>query len=437
MPANDEQMKKRNRQTALTITAAIVGALLIFGGGSYLFTRAFTGHVTTPSEYPTMQLEAAEYSDEMTADGTIKSSKTTTVSTKVEGTVTNVAVEEGDKVSKGDLLFQMENEMITESVSTTLTSYTKAQDEQAAAQKSYDKGQAKLDAAKKSQSKAEASYEKAEARAEAKQEEDPDYEFDSEPYENAIELAQASVKNAEDNVATLKTALEKAQSGVTDAKKEYEKAKKNQGNLQVKATSSGVVSELEVQTGDSSAKINAAGGAMKIVDMSALTCVVQVPESQINNVQEGQTATVTCNGVDGEIAATVARVGDTPSKTAAASTPQGDGSNSADAQGSNNQAATDSSAVYDVTLDIPKASKKVKVGMSATASILIQNYGSVYYLPASAVGNNLNGSYVECVSDEYTTKEYSVNQIGTADDGRLIVQGALLTPGMNIRTDLS
>lgn len=433
MPTNDEQMRKRNKQTALIIVAAIVGALLIFGGGSYLFTRAFTGHITTPSEYPTVQLEPAEYSDEMTASGTIKSSKTTTVSAKVEGTVTNVAVEEGDKVSKGDLLFQMENEMITESVSTTLSSYTKAQDEESAAQKSYEKGQTKLAAAQKSQAKAEASYEKAQARAEEKQEEDPEYEFDAEPYENAIELAEASVKNAQDNVATLKTSLEKAQSAVTDAKKEYEKAKKNQSNLQVKASAAGVVSELAVQKGDSSTKFNAAGGAMKIVDMSALTCVVQVPESQISNVQEGQTATVTCSGIDGEIAATVSRIGDTPSTAAAA---QGDASQDANAQGSGDQ-ASDDSASYDVTLDISKAPKKLKVGMSATANILIQNYGSVYYLPASAVGNNLNGSYVECVSDEYTTKEYSVNQIGTADDGQLIVQGALLTPGMNIRTDLS
>lgn len=435
MPINSEQTKKRNRQMAILLVAAVVCALLIFGGGAYLFTRIFTGHVKSVDEYETMQLSSANYSDTLELSGTIQSATSNTITSKVDGTVSVLSVAEGDKVKKGDKLFILENDTITEAVSTTLNSYTDAQDDEASAKTNLENAQAKVKTAQQSLSKAQSRLENAQKNAEAKQEEDPEYEFDSTPYDNAVELAQQGLENAQSSQELMQSAYDKAQSSTKSAQKAYNKAVKDENNLTVTAPADGTVNDLNIQVGSNSVEFNANGGAMKIVDMDTVTCVAQVPESQVGNITQGQTATVTADSVDGSFSAIVSRVSDTPSKSKSKS--------STDAASTEGDASSDSASdeaaqtMYDVVLTLDKSSKKLKVGLSATASITIQDFGIVYYVPSSAVGNGNSGAYVESVSDEKTTKQYSVTQIATADDGQLVIQGASLVPGMTIRTDLS
>ncbi len=442
MPINSEQTKKRNRQMAILLVAAVVGALLIFGGGAYLFTRIFTGHVKSADEYATMQLASANYSDTLELSGTIQSATSNTITSKVDGTVSVLSVAEGDKVKKGDKLFILENDTITEAVSTTLNAYTEAQDDEASAKTNLENAQAKVKTAQQSLSKAQSRLENAQKNAEAKQEEDPEYEFDSTPYDNAVELAQQGLENAQSSQELMQSAYDKAQSSTQSTKKAYDKAVKDEKNLTVTAPADGTVNDLNIQLGSNSVEFNANGGAMKIVDMDTVTCVAQVPESQVGNITQGQVATVTADNVDSSFSAIVSRVSDTPSKSKSKNSAK---STDADASSTDANASTDdanasdeaSQTMYDVVLTLDKSSKKLKVGLSATASITIQDFGVVYYVPASAVGTGNSGTYVESVSDEKTTKQYSVTQIATADDGQLVIQGASLVPGMTIRTDLS
>lgn len=435
MPINSEQTKKRNRQMAILLVAAVVGALLIFGGGAYLFTRIFTGHVKSADEYATMQLASANYSDTLELSGTIQSATSNTITSKVDGTVSVLSVVEGDKVKKGDKLFILENDTITEAVSTTLNAYTEAQDDEASAKTNLENAQAKVKTAQQSLSKAQLRLENAQKNAEAKQEEDPEYEFDSTPYDNAVELAQQGLENAQSSQELMQSAYDKAQSSTQSAKKAYDKAVKDEKNLTVTAPADGTVNDLNIQLGSNSVEFNANGGAMKIVDMDTVTCVAQVPESQVGNITQGQVATVTADNVDSSFSAIVSRVSDTPSKSKSKNSAKSTDADASSAEASASDEA--SQTMYDVILTLDKSSKKLKVGLSATASITIQDFGVVYYVPASAVGTGNSGTYVESVSDEKTTKQYSVTQIATADDGQLVIQGASLVPGMTIRTDLS
>lgn len=440
MAINSEQAKKRNRQMAILLVAAVVGALLIFGGGAYLFTRIFTGHVKSADEYTTMQLASSNYSDTLELSGTIQSATSNTVTSKVDGTVSVLSVTEGDKVNKGDKLFILENDTITQNVSTTLNAYTDAQDDEASAKTNLENAQAKVTSAQESLSKAQKRLENAQKSAEEKQKDDPEYEFDSTPYDNAVELAQQGLENAQSSQELMQTAYDKAQSATQSAQKAYEKAKKDENNLTVTAPAEGTVNDLSIQVGSSSAEFNANGGAMKIVDMDTVTCVAQVPESQVGNITQGQAATVSVDGIDGSFTATVSRVSDTPTKGSKSKSSKSDASAQSDDSSADSSSADDTTSTettYDVVLTLDKSSKKLKVGLSATASVTIQDFGTVYYVPASAVGNGNAGMYVESVSDEKTTKQYSVTQIATADDGQLVIQGANLVPGMTIRTDLS
>lgn len=439
--AKDKQ-RENDRKMGIMLAGVFVAAVLIFGGGAYLFTRAFAGHVGSVDEYQTMQLTSANYSSELEAVGTFQSGDTTTVRSEVDGTVIGVAVSEGDKVKKGDTLFTLENEEITTDVSTTLAAYVDAQDEESNAKEQVSSGKAKLSKAKKALTKAQNSLERARAKAEAQAEAYGDEEgssvevdFDEEPYQAAIDSAQSTVDSAQDALEVLQDNKKKAAQATEAAKVAYKKAVKKESKLTVKATADGTIAALAIEKG---AAVSAASNdaAMKIVDIDDIVAQVEVPENQIANISKGLTATVTCTALDGvQCAATVTHVADTPvdaSQDAASGSTQ-DGTQDSD---TGEEVGSDG-AMYLVTLKLDNLDSAVKIGMSASAKIVVQDYGTVFYVPASCVAANNAGTYVEAVVDNSTVKQYSVTQLGTADDGQLIIQGASLMDGTVIRTDLS
>lgn len=437
MSTTREKQKKIDRKMGFTLAAVFVAALLIFGGGAYLFTRAFTGHVRSVDEYQTMQLTAGTYASTLDATGSLQSGNTTTVRAEVDGAVETVAVKEGDKVKKGATLFTIKNEEITSNVSATLEAYVSAQEEEEAASKSAAEASAKLKTARKSLSKAQVALENAREDAEQVKEDDPDYKLDEAPYKAAIDAAEANVESAQETVDALQDNQKKAAQNTDAAKEAYKKATKKEVKLTVKAPVAGTVASMDIEKGSAVAAASDKA-AMKIVDTKDIIAVVAVPESQVANIVKGQTAALSCPAVsDATYNATVLRVADTPVgskdedsvQTGAAAGEQGSGSAMNDASGDG--------ATYNVTLSLDKVDPKFKIGMSVSAKIAIQDYGTVYYVPASAVGSSNNGTYVEAIVDKSTVKQYGVTQLGTAEDGSLIIQGVSLDEGMTIRTDLS
>lgn len=439
MSTSREKQKKIDRKMGLTLVAVFVVALLIFGGGAYLFARAFTGHVRSVDEYQTMQLSADTYSSKLDAAGALQSGNTTTVRAEVDGSVANVTVKDGDKVKKGDILFTIKNDEITANVSATLEAYVNAQDDEKDASRARDAANAKLKKAEKALAKAQMALENARDDAQESRQEDPGYSLDEQPYKAAIDAAQANVESAQETLDVLEANEKKAAQNTEAAKETYRKATKKEAKLTVKARAAGTVASLDIEKG---AAVSASSdkAAMKIVDMSDIVAVVEVPESQVANVVKGQQATVTCPAVSDEpISATVLRVADTPVGTKDEQSPQaGDGTQTDSAQGTSSLSdGSSNGATYNVTLSLDTVDAKLKVGMTASAQISVQDYGTVYYVPASAVGSANTGTYVEAVVDKSTVKQCGITQLGTADDGRLIIQGVSLTDGMTIRTDLS
>ncbi len=446
MSTSKDKQRKNDRKMALTLAGVFVAAVLIFGGGAYLFTRAFTGHVRATDEYETMQLTAASYSSDLSASGLFQSGNTTTVRAEVDGTVFNVLVKDGDKVKKGDTLFTIENEDITADVSSTLDAYVQAQDDERDASEQARAGKTKLKQAQKSLAKAQSALEKARKKAESSadgDEADADMSsFNEEPYQAAIESAQSAVDSAQESLEVLQNNEKKAAQTTEAAKIAYKKATKKESKLTVKAPVDGTVASLAVEKGSAVAASSDAA-AMKIVDTSDIIAQVEVPENQIANIVKGQKATVTCTALgDKTFKATVSRVADTPVETqgdqSAASQESADGTSSQDGtEAADNGETASEGALYSVTLKLKDIDSAVKIGMAASAKITIQDFGTVFYVPSSCVATNNSGAYVEAVVDKSTVKQYSVAQLGTADDGKLIIQGASLMEGTVIRTDLS
>lgn len=436
MSASREKQKKIDRKMGITLGAVFIVALLIFGGGSYAFTRAFTGHVRSVDEYQTMQLVTESYSSKLEAAGALQSGSTTVVRAEVDGSVVNVAVKEGDAVKKGDILFTLKNDDITANVSTTLNAYVDAQDEEKDATKSCDAAKTKLRRTQKVLAKAQVALENAREDAQERQEDDPDYVLDEEPYKAAIDAAQASAESAQETVDALEKNQKKAAQNTASAKAAYKKATKKESKLTVKASAAGTIDSLAIDKG-AAVSSSSDKAAMKIIDTKDIVAVVEVPEGQISNIVKGQKAIVTCSALpELKLPATVLRVADTPvgDKEEA---PQGSDATSSQDGALAMSDGSGGGASYNVTLSIGKPDSKLKIGMSASAQISIQDYGAVYYVPVSAVGSNNSGAYVEAIVDKSTVKQYGVTQLGTLEDGRLVIQGVSLAEGMTIRTDLN
>lgn len=437
MSTTREKQKKIDRKMGITLGAVFVAALLIFGGGAYLFTRAFTGHVRSVDEYQTMQLAAGTYASTLDAVGSLQSGNTTTVRAEVDGAVETLAVKEGDKVKKGQALFTIKNDDITANVSTTLESYVSAQEEEETASKSVSAASAKLKTARKALAKAQVALENAREDAEQVKEDDPEYTLDEAPYKAAIDAAESNVESAQETVDALQDNQKKAAQNTDAAKAAYKKATKKESKLTVKAAVAGTIASVAIEKG-SAVAASSDKAVMKIVDTSDIIAVVAVPESQVANIAKGQTATLSCPAVSEDAySATVLRVADTPvgsKDEESAATTDGSG---AQEGGSAIGDASGNGAMYNVTLSLDNPDSRFKIGMSASAKIAIQDYGTVYYVPASAVGSSNAGTYVEAVVDKSTVKQYGVTQLGTADDGSLIIQGVSLDEGMTIRTDLN
>lgn len=413
----ESQIKKRNRQMALTIVGIVVVAAIIFGGGAYLFTRAFTGHIRTVDDLETMTLEESTYTDDLAASGTLQAAESVVVSPEVEGTVTEVLVKDGSKVAEGDTLFTMENETLTKATQTAKTAYEGAGTVREGAQEKLTSAKATLKTAKQKYKAAQGRLADAQEALEEQQEEDPGYTADLTAYEDAVELAQDSVNTAQTGVDSATETYESAKESLALAKQAYDDAKAQEAKLTVKAGTAGTVANVNVKAGASAATLNATGGALEIVDMDTIVAVIQVPEASVALLSVGRGATLTCPslGDDLTFSATVTAIADTPSATT----------------------GTEGGVLYDVTLALGDLSGRAKVGMAVNATITMQDFGTVYYVPPTAVATGDAGPYVEVVSPDASTTEVQVTEVATAEDGRLIIQSSSLHAGDLVRTDLS
>ncbi len=490
---------RNGKRTAGIVVAVVVVALIIFGGGAYLFTQLFTGHIRQVGQMQTMQLTASSYAPKVEASGSFRAASSSAVSPEVDGTVNDVKVKSGDTVKKGDVLFTIDNAQITQEANTAKTNYDEAGAALTAANTALESANAKLKSAQETRDAAKSAAETRDAAEAARQQRGQQSNstqrqsaarpggaavvpvtassgassFDSTAYDAAINDAQSEVDKAQAQVDTAKKTADAA-------KTTYDSAAAKAEKLTVVAPADGTVVDLKVQKGMTSQAVNSQGAALQIADLATLTAVVTVPASQIATISTGLKATVTSSSLpDQTINATVSKVGDAPvaastsgqdssnanagtggnsSSNASSTTKQtsastqhaassnsnsnsnaasGSSSNSNAASGSASGQSSDSStSYYEVTLTLDKADN-AKVGMEVSAAIELKEYSTVYYVPSKAVSQSGSYAYVEVVYNDSTTKQHQVQILDTADDGQLIIQGSTITEGQRILTEIS
>ncbi len=240
------------------LAVVVVAALLVFGGVVWWHSQAGAVEVQTA-----VARDALTGGDRtvLNASGYVTARREATVSSKVTGKVTEVLIEEGMKVTNGQVVARLDDSNV----------------------------KANLEVAQAQLASATVAVE--ETRAQLKQA-NAEYERITELAKRNIE-SQSDLDQAESNAKTLQAHLAWQETQIAVAQREVEMSQQDMDDLIIRAPFDGVITTKDAQPGEMISPVSAGGGFTRtgigtVVDMGSLEIEIDVNESYINRVEPGQ-----------------------------------------------------------------------------------------------------------------------------------------------------
>jgi multidrug efflux pump subunit AcrA (membrane-fusion protein) len=360
-----------------------VAALVAIGGTAYaLLNRG--GEAESTISYQTETASISTISSTVSGTGSLEVGDTTDVYPGTSGTVATLAVAEGSVVATGDVLFTLDADEAEAASAQALLSLRQAEASVTQANQQLTKANATLSAA---------------------------YAGSAEPTPTAT---ASDIESAKADVAVAKAQVSAAQAQVTTADKTYDEALAAEDDLTVVAPCSGQVYSLGIEVGDSvstsggstgtsGTSANTMGGTSTTSTSSSAPVVIApeqplvvhltVNEVDLPSLEVGQRADISFDAFS-DITATgkVYEIADEGSSSSGVVT-------------------------FDVYLTIDKADSRLRVGMSAAATIVTDIAQSVLVVSNSAVQSDGNGGYyVLQMADGATEPTQVTVETGLASD---------------------
>ena len=335
-----------------------------------------------------------EFSDSVSASGSIKPVSSTVVTPEVDGIIQDVQVSEGTYVHKGDKLFTIKNDELDKAV-------RKASQQVKAAENEVSKARSALTSARNGVSEAGEDGQEANAAS------------------NAASIA-AAVEAAEANLESAQIALEEARSAYNDAIAQADKRV-------VTAPCDGTVIVMNAvngaSVGSSAPGSGNAGPLITIADLSQMKVNVQINEVDISRIAVDQKAQVSFTALrDLYCDAVVTHVSAVSSSGAEA--------------GANYDSPGRSIVSYTVELLISSPDASIKPGMTANVDIMIQHMDNVLTVPLVAVMDDGDGPYVNVVTsrDEkgYPQVERVPVTVKAQSSTTAVIEGAGINDGTEV-----
>lgn len=210
----------------------------------------------------------------VTASGQIYPEVQVVISPDISGEVTELNVQEGDSVKRGDVLARIYADIYALQRDEASSQVNQSQAVVANSEAALEALNANLSQAKQSFDRNKALYDqKVISKAEFEQ------------YETTLRSAQANYNAAQQNIKSLKANVQAAQTGLTRANKDL-------GRAMLIAPMNGVISSLKIKRGERVAgnNFNVGTEMMTVADMSVLEARVNVSENDIIKVSIGDSA---------------------------------------------------------------------------------------------------------------------------------------------------
>lgn len=299
------------------------------------------------------------------------------VSPDISGEITELTVQEGDSVKKGQTLARIYADIYSIQANQASTGVAQSQAQLANSQASINALQAQLDQAEKTFKMQKQLFDDKVISA------------------NEFNVAESNYKSALANFNAAKQGIRGGQAAVASAQANLAKANKDLGRTLIVAPMSGVVSLLNVKKGEKVAGNSFTLGTemMRIADMSKIEVRVDVGESDIPKVHLGDSAIVTVDAYnDRKFRGIVTQISSSNNGAAAQTT----------TTTTNTSTDVTNYKVYVRLLPesysdlLNKGKFPFKPGMSASADIQTKTHSNVLSVPINAVTtrdkNEANGT---------------------------------------------
>jgi HlyD family secretion protein len=272
-----------------------VGVVVILGAIVYanLKFRQQTGTAVNVEAVQKRDLQAI-----VSASGKIQPHHSVNISADTMGRVTNLAVDEGYRIKKGQFLMQIDPKLLASAV---------------------DQGEASLAAARSSMEQLRVASESAKAALKTAQD---NYSRQQQLWkgglttkeqldlaENTLRMREADVNSAQKQIETQQLRMKQEQASV-------ESAKYNLSKVRIESPIDGIVTKRNIQEGETvvvGTMNNAGTVLLTIADMSDVEAQVEVDETDIPNVSVGQKAKITIDAMTGKtFSGHVVEIGNSP-----------------------------------------------------------------------------------------------------------------------------
>jgi len=212
----------------------------------------------------------------VSANGKIRPETEVKISSDVSGEIVELYVAEGDSVKKGQLLLEINPEILLTSLDAATAQYNNAV-------AGLSGSKARLEQSKAQLIRAEADFKRQKSLHEKKAISDAEFETSKANYE----VAKSELSAAEQNVSASKFAAENAKAGMSQASK-------NLSRSRIYAPVSGTVSLLAVEKGERVVGVSQMSGTelLRIANLTEMQVVVEVNENEIVRLSLGDTASI-------------------------------------------------------------------------------------------------------------------------------------------------
>ncbi len=292
----------------------VLGVILLGGAlvAANLWYKKETGLTVTTEVVKTRDLEAV-----VSASGKIQPKRLVKISAETSGRVVDLAVNEGDRIKKGQFLLQIDPKNLRTRVDSGEASLQ-------VAASSLEQMRQAIETARTQLEQPRVQLEQMKANLKRQQ----DLWSRELTTRESLEKAENDVMRAESDVKAAQSALQerektaKAQdSRIMQERATLENARYDLGKVRIESTIDGIVTRRNIQEGETAVigTMNNAGTVLlELADMSVIQAEVEVDETNIPNVQLGQPAKISIDAIpERTFKGHVSEIGNSPIQAAA------------------------------------------------------------------------------------------------------------------------
>jgi HlyD family secretion protein len=327
-----------------------VGVVVILGAiafANFKFKRV-EGVTVNTEAIKSRDLEAL-----VSASGKIQPKKFVNISADTMGRVTNLAVEEGDRIEKGEFLLQIDPRNLRSAVLRTEASLE-------AARSSADQLKLALESAKVALKQAQDTYRRQQ-----------DLWKGGLTTKEALEKAEADLKMRESDLRSQEQNVKTQQLRMQQEGATLESARYDLSKVRIESPIKGIVTKRNIEEGETvviGTMNNAGTVLLTVADMSIIEAEVEVDETDIPSVKFGQIAKVTIDAIPGKtFSGKVTEIGNSPIALTT-------GAAAASSQATN----------FKVTVQLDTEIAEVRPGFTCTAEITTATRKNVVSVPIQA-----------------------------------------------------